>query len=229
MMRLKYYFVDILISIFGWILRSRKLSATEKVNIGCGLICLPGWVNIDGSLNALLGSRRFKLINRILYSLSGSSAYYSFSEYNRVIQECGLTFSDIRQGLPLQPQKTSFIFCCHFLEHLNQDDAKVFLKRCKESLKSGGSIRILVPDLDVAFKMYQSGQSKEMLEAFFYTSNRYDFSYHKYNYNFEILSEFLKEAGFTSILRCEFKKGLCPDIDVLDAYPEHSLIVEAIA
>ena len=44
-----------------------------KVNLGCGLQCLPGWINIDGSLTALFGSKKNSLINKILYKLAGSS------------------------------------------------------------------------------------------------------------------------------------------------------------
>lgn len=199
-----------------------------KVNLGCGLQCLPGWINIDGSLTALLGSKRFPIINKILYRLAGSSNYYSFGDYNKVIQNDDLKFYDLKKGVPIYTDSANVIYCSHFLEHLSKDDGKTFLKECYRSLKNGGLLRIAVPDLDFAMNMYKSGDIEKMQDLFFYTSPKYDFAAHKYNYNYQYLKDILENIGFKDVKKMSYRCGDCPNIDFLDVYPDHSLYVECI-
>jgi len=195
-------------------------------NLGCGLRCLPGWLNVDGSLTALFGSRRFSFINSILYKLAGASAFYSFQEYDEIIKKNHLLFYDLRNGVPFFDGSLDVIFTSHLLEHLNEWDGLNFISDCYRTLKSNGILRILVPNLDFAMKMYGEGKVDKMLRSFFYTSRHYDFHMHKYNYNFETLKKRLHDAGFKDIQKESFQHGECPNIDFLDIYPDHSLYVE---
>ena len=197
-----------------------------KVNLGCGLQCLPGWINIDGSLTALFGSKNFSFINKLLYKLAGSSDYYSFKDYNKVIQKDNLKFYNLQKRVPLVDNSTNVIYCSHFLEHLSKKDGRRFLEECFRSLKRGGLLRIAVPDLDFAIGMYQQGKVEEMQGLFFYTSENWDFSAHKHNYNFPYLKSILESIGFVDVSRMSYQSGTCPDIDYLDVYPDHSLYVE---
>jgi len=197
-----------------------------KVNLGCGLQCLPGWINIDGSLTALFGSKKNSLINKILYKLAGSSDYYSFADYNKVIQEDDLKFYNLQKMVPLSDNSADIVYCSHFLEHLNKDDGRHFLAECFRVLKPGGLLRIAVPDLDFAMAMYQAGKVEEMQGLFFYTSDNWDFTAHKHNYNFTYLQSILAKIGFVNSVKLSYRQGECPDIDYLDVYPEHSLYVE---
>ncbi len=195
-------------------------------NLGCGLRCLPGWQNVDGSLTALFGSRRLSSINDILYKLAGSSEFYTLEQYNEIIKNSGLLFFDLRDGVPFEDNSLDIIFTSHFLEHLTEADGLNFLKDCHRALKPGGLMRVLVPDLDFAAKLYASGKVDEMLRSFFYTSDRFDFHAHKYGYNFGSLEAHLKTVGFREVRKQDYRKGECPDIDSLDVYPGHSLFAE---
>lgn len=213
----------------SFLTKRRKISVSKGktwVNLGCGLHCLPGWINIDGSLTALLGSRRFKFINKALYRMAGSSEYYSWEEFNGIVQKNNLRFYDLRKGVPLKDNSADFIYASHFLEHLGKKDGNNFLKECFRALKEGGLMRIAVPDLDKAFEMYQKGETEKMLDLFFYTSDYADFSAHKYNYNFSFIKEVLERAGFREVAKKDYISGECPNLDFLDVYPEHSLYVE---
>lgn len=221
-----------LVSIVLWLASvaySRKRYATPAemsyANLGCGLRCLPGWLNVDGSLTGLLGSRRFSFINRVLYKLSGARAHYSFSEYNGIIRNSGLLFYDLRNGVPFADNSLDAVYASHFLEHLKESDGLHLLADAHRALKRRGILRILVPDLDEAFAMYKLGKVDEMLHTFFYTSEHYDFHMHKYNYNFQTLSARLEKLGFRDITKPKFREGRCPGVDFLDLY-ENSLIVE---
>lgn len=227
---IKKTLIKITVFVVSFLTKSRKIKVGKGktlVNLGCGLRCLPEWINIDGSLTAIFGSKKFAFINKLLYKLAGSSAYYTFKEFNYVIKKCGLRFYDLRQGVPFHDESVDVIYTSHLLEHLNKKDGENFIKECYRALKKGGLIRISVPDLDIAFKTYKEGKVKEMLDLFFYTSDTYDFHMHKYNYNFQTLKKLLEEANFIRAKKQSYQKGECPNIDFLDLYPDHSLYVEA--
>lgn len=228
---MKNFLINTIVSIASFFLSSRKIKTKKNekimVNAGCGLRCIPSWLNLDGSPTALFCSKKLTFLNRIMYMFAGSSAHYSFHEFNDIVKKCNLRFSDLRNGIPLKKEAADVIYASHFLEHLNKDDGKTFLHSCFFALKNGGILRIAVPDLDVAFSWYTHGDVERMLDMFFYTSKSYDFHMHKYNYNFSLLKQFLEEVGFKRIEKMSYQKGMCPDIDFLDVYPEHSLYVEA--
>lgn len=56
--------------------------------------------------------------------------------------------------LPFKDNSVSEIYCSHMLEHLDRKQALEFLQECKRVLKTGGSIRILVPDLQILINDY---------------------------------------------------------------------------
>lgn len=229
MLKIKNLLVDLSINIFSYLYKNVKYKNTEeiiKVNLGCGLQCLPGWINIDGSLTSLFGSKKNIFVNKLLYHLAGSSNYYSFEAYNKVIQTCNLRFFNLKNGVPLLEGSADIIYCSHFLEHLSKKDSGIFLKGCNSVLKNGGLLRVVVPDLDIAMGMYQEGNVDKMQDLFFYTSSKWDMAAHKYNYNFDYLKKILLSSGFRDIKKMSYKKGECPEIDYLDVYPEHSLYVE---
>lgn len=229
MKKIKVIIVKYFVSIFGYLYKNIEYKNTDtlvKVNLGCGLQCLPGWINVDGSLTALLGSKKFIIINKLLYRLAGSSDYYSFQAYNKIIQESGLKFYNLQKAVPLKSESSDIIYCSHFLEHLSKKDGKYFLQECHRTLKSGGLLRLAMPDLDIAMIMYQNGEVERMEDLFYYTSPDWDMAAHKYNYNFNYLKETLLSIGFKDVKKMTYKNGECPNIDYLDVYPDHSLYVE---
>ncbi|MEI6835565.1 MAG: methyltransferase domain-containing protein [Candidatus Falkowbacteria bacterium] len=229
MKKIKNFIVKEVVDLGSFFYKNTKYKTKEnpaKVNLGCGLQCLPGWINIDGSLTALFGSKKFSFINKLLYKLAGSSEYYSFETYNKVIQKDGLKFYNLIKGVPVKSDSADVIYCSHFLEHLNRNDGRFFLEECFRALKKGGLLRIAVPDLDFAFAMYERGEVEAMLGLFFYTSDDYSFTAHKHNYNFTYLKSILENLGFSSVVKLSYQQGECPGIDYLDVYPDHSMYVE---
>ena len=55
---------------------------------------------------------------------------------------------DITKGLPFQDNTIDACYSSHVLEHLTPDDGKNFLAEQFRVLKSGGIIRVVVPDLE---------------------------------------------------------------------------------
>ena len=226
--------IDLFINVVGKLKRNRKIypiidsrDGLTKINLGCGLSVAKGWLNIDGSLNAMFASWP-SWLHKTLYRLSGSRQYYSLAQYCTILGNHQFLHHDLSLSLPLHDRTVDYIYSSHFFEHLFLDDAVSLLAKCAQALKPGGMIRISVPDLAYAVSLYGLGRKTEMLEDYFFVVNKGSYlSRHKYMYDFDLLKTVLEQAGFSEIMRCEYRKGKTPDIETLDVYPDVSLFVEA--
>lgn len=199
-----------------------------RLNLGCGLAVAPGWLNIDGSLNALVASMP-SVMHLLVYRLTGARQYYSEQEYCRLLKEHTFMHHDLSTGIPLKDKVADYIFSSHFLEHLFRKDAYHLLRECHRVLKPGGVLRISIPDLEYAVSLYSSGQKERMLQNYFFVDD--DDSYyarHKYMYDYEMLESQLIKIGFSEITKCQYRQGRVPNIEILDNRPEESLFVEAV-
>lgn len=227
--------VDLSINAIGKIKRYHKIYPDKderdglvKVNLGCGLRVAKGWLNIDGSLNAMFASWPAWL-HKILYRLSGSRQYYSLEQYCEILENYRFLYHDLALSLPLHDNTVDFIYSSHFFEHIFKDDAASLLKACAQALKPGGRIRISIPDLAYAVSLYGLGKKTEMLEDYFFVAGKGSYlARHKYMYDFDLIKTALEQAGFSGVTRCEYQQGETPDIELLDVYPEVSLFVEAV-
>jgi SAM-dependent methyltransferase len=227
-------FIDFGISLLGKAKRNRKVVAAAdirdgkvKINLGCGLRVAKGWLNIDGSLNALIASWPGWL-HSLIYRYTGSHNYYSVEDYCGILGGNDFLYHDLSLSLPLQKNSVDFIYSSHFFEHLFKDDAADLLESCALALKPGGTIRISIPDLAYAVKLYGLGKKTEMLDNYFFVEGKGSYlARHKYMYDFELIKVALEKAGFSQVTRCEYLQGKTPDIEMLDIYPEVSLFVEA--
>lgn len=218
--------------LFGKLKRHQRVAIstahrTVKINLGCGLAVAPGWINIDGSLNAVVATLP-RCAHRLAYRFTGASQFYSETDYLRLLSEHEFIHHDLSYGIPLPEGVADFIYSSHFIEHLFRKDAENLLRDSWRVLKIGGTIRVSVPDLEYACSLYAAGEKAKMLENYFFVSG--DDSYyarHKYMYDYPMFAELLARAGFRDIRRCAFRKGCTPDLDLLDNRPEESLFVEA--
>ncbi len=198
-----------------------------RLNLGCGLAVAQGWFNVDGSLNALIAGLP-RPFHGIAYRMTGANRYYSKEEYCRLLGNHIFVHHDLAYGIPFHDETVDFVYSSHFLEHLYRADAQRILSESYRVLKPGGTIRVSVPDLEYAVSLYHSGKRHEMLGNYFFVEDDDShYARHKYMYDFDLLSEALSSAGFTGIRRCEYQKGLTPDLEKLDNRPEESLFVEA--
>ena len=61
---------------------------------------------------------------------------------------------DLAKGLPFPDASFEVVYHSHFLEHLQKEQATFFLKECYRILRSGGVIRVVVPDLEQISRSY---------------------------------------------------------------------------
>ena len=201
--------INFSVHLVGKIRRNRKVCPPKdvrdglvKINLGCGLRVAKGWINIDGSLNAMFATWP-NWMHKILYRLSGARQYYSLENYCDILTSHQFLHHDLALSLPLFDSTVDFIYSSHFFEHLFKDDAALLLKACANALKDGGIIRISVPDLAYAISLYSAGQKIEMLEDYFFVSSKGSYlARHKYMYDFDLLKTvmgkitFLNKRGF---------------------------------
>jgi len=205
--------------------RVRTKAGVVKVNLGGGLEVAPGWINVDGSVHALLAGAPVQVL-RVLYRQSGGvKRFLSETEYLRRLTEHEFIFADFTNGIPFQDHSVDYVFCSHVLEHFHAADGLRLLSEVRRVLKQGGIARICVPDLARALDHYQRGDKHAAL-AYFFKGEHAGFDQHRYMYDYELLAAAMSEAGFSEIRQCHFREGSVPDLDQLDNRPEQTLYVE---
>jgi predicted SAM-dependent methyltransferase len=61
---------------------------------------------------------------------------------------------DIMKGLPYGSNEFDAVYHSHMLEHIDRNQAPLFLRECHRVLKKGGIIRVVVPDLERIAREY---------------------------------------------------------------------------
>jgi predicted SAM-dependent methyltransferase len=221
--------IDVATQFLTWTKRRQRVIPTDaivKVNLGSGLSVAPGWINVDGSLNALLSTLPASLFS-VAYRLSGCRRWYSEEEYARILKGHRFIHHDFRYGLPFPDHSVDFLYSSHLLEHLFRTEAEKLLAEAYRVLKVDGMLRLCVPDLEYAIALYQDGSKMGALEYFFVDERTGQLGRHQYMYDFDMLRALLVRTGFCDVRRCSYRQGDVPDIDRLDNRPEETLIVEA--
>ena len=201
----------------------------EKINlnIGCGLTVCENWINIDGSLNCIAAGLP-SMFKKITYRLSGvyHNKNYNLESYVNLLSENEFLHHDLSKSIPFHDGTVTNIFSSHFLEHLKQKDGIKLLQEIYRCLKTGGRLRLSVPDLSYAVGLYPQEKDK-MLDQYFFINHLNDYSNHKYMYDYEMLYNILKNIGFIKISRSAYKGSDFLDCNMLDNREEDSLFVEA--
>jgi SAM-dependent methyltransferase len=157
----------------------------------------------------------------------GVRRYVSRDDYIRSLRHHDYVFYNLERGVPLDSNVADYVYSSHVLEHFHQEDAARLIADMYRVLKPGGIVRVCVPDLEIAVRLYQQGHKHQAL-AYFFAPSWYDlFAQHHYMYDYELLTELLRTQGFVAIRRCQYREGATPDLDKLDNRPEETLYVEA--
>jgi SAM-dependent methyltransferase len=119
------------------------------LNVGCGLRMHNGWTNLDFSPYARLARYRgaAALARRV-----GLLSERRFARLQSV--DTDILVWDIRRGLPFKDDTLDVVYHSHTLEHLPRGTAPTFLNECRRVLRSGGVLRVVVPDLQELVASY---------------------------------------------------------------------------
>jgi len=94
------------------------------------------------------------------------------------------------------------VYMCHILEHIKQDSLKKVLLEMKRILKKGGILRLSVPDFDRIIEIYNgTGNDINAIRHPLMGGQNHEYSIHYSVFNYQYLSELLREVGFQKIVR----------------------------
>jgi predicted SAM-dependent methyltransferase len=120
------------------------------LNVGCGAVRPPNWINTDSSMNALIQKIPFggkslakKIIKSSVYA-SDNVKYMNLNKYWK--------FDD---------ESVDIVYASHIFEHLSEKATKIFLIESLRVLKVGGVLRLAIPDLYKLSKKYLNGYEKK--------------------------------------------------------------------
>lgn len=118
------------------------MTALVRVNVGCGQTPTPHWINFDNSLSVRIAGSP---LSRLLPCRSRE-----FAEVARkhMIRHAPAT------RLPFASASVDVLYSSHMMEHLDQEEARAFLKEARRVLRPGGYIRLALPDLRVHVDHY---------------------------------------------------------------------------
>jgi predicted SAM-dependent methyltransferase len=149
-------------------------------------------------------------------------------------------FWDCRRGLPFSDNRVAAVYCEHVFEHFHPEtEARLFVRGCLRCLRSGGVLRIVVPDAGAYLHAYT--HSWERLAALSpleqthegWREKRINYKgltnvystkmqlinevfrqggQHKYAYDEQTLLLVLREAGFSNVIRQSFGVSLDKDM-----------------
>jgi predicted SAM-dependent methyltransferase len=115
-----------------------------RLNLGCGSLRPLGWINTDSSINAnvqkipLIGKQIAKMFNPVEY------------------ESDNFVYMNLNKSWNYANDSVDVVYASHLFEHLTLNSTDVFLKEAYRTLKPGGVIRIVVPDLYKICKKYIS-------------------------------------------------------------------------
>jgi SAM-dependent methyltransferase len=197
--------------------------SARKLHLGCFDKPAEGWVNTDVTPHIWVAKipggayllHRFGKISADRYE------QHKLGVFKKV------RYLNVTRPFPYRSGAFDAVFSCHMLEHLRPQDAEFCLAECFRVLAARGVCRIVVPDLDLLVSNYNSDQPEEFLAGVYEpTKGVRGKNTHRWLYNTNSLVSLLRRVGFQEAYKCDYHKGRCPDIDVLDNRPGGSLFVE---
>jgi predicted SAM-dependent methyltransferase len=172
-----------------------------KLHLGCGTVHLDGWINIDRERGADL--RR-----------------------------------DVRRPLPFDDGAASLIYHEHLMEHLTVEEGRACLRDWFRLLRPGGVLRIATPDLAYVVERYQGewrDQAWLQLPEYAFIQTRAEMVNvamrwwgHHFLYDGEELERRMREAGFTTVRRCNLGASTVPELAGLETRDDSRLILEGV-
>lgn len=105
------------------------------------------------------------------------------------------------------------IYACHVLEHFKRTETIKVLMEWNRVLKSGGTLRLAVPDFESLIKVYKKTGDLKLILGPLVGRQDYPENTHYNIFDYACLKEHLESAGFKDIRRYDWKKTIHKDYD----------------
>ena len=205
-----------------------------KINLGCGPGGIDGWINYDWGLLPLIN--KFPFVVKMLVKIKAINPSY-------ITRWPKFFLFDIRKKFKENNSSTDVVYCSQVLEHLEYWQALDVSKEVYRILKKGGIYRVSVPDAQKIMSLYKKNKNADMMakniwgfeknikpQNWLQKIGRYFIRDHQWLFDEQSMIKLLSSAGFNKIKICDYRIGMCPDIDELDLvdHQKTSLYIEAI-
>lgn len=195
-------------------------SSEIKLNIGCGLSGIAGWHNLDNSPSILLS--RVPVIRTI----------FNTPPWPRDVQRY-----DVRKGLPFPPNTVKYIYLSHSFHQFTRNESLALAKNCWQVLQPGGTMRVVVPDLERCAREYLADPDPLASEKFLQRVSLHhswrDFFHPGSSvtqmFDSRSLVHMLRATGFEQVEPSTYRVSAIPEIDQieLEVRRRESIYVEA--
>jgi len=196
-----------------------------KINMGCGDTPTEGWHNYDNSW-----SIRFAK-NKVFTYILKKTGFFSVSQLNFIsfAENENILWANGIKMIPENDSTVDVVYSSHMIEHFEKEDVALFFKEVRRILKSGGIIRLAVPDIkQQAEKYLKDGDADEFIETTYltrkYPKTIFDkIKYliigdrnHQWMYDGKSLCKLLSSAGFKEPCILEPSLTTIPEPGMLD-------------
>lgn len=219
------------------------------INLGAGLQSAEGWTNYDRSRVIVVARRPWlraavRLAHRI--GIASKNDVLDWPKATRSV--------DVAKGIPHADNSVDVVYTSHMLEHLRPGAMEFVLRECHRVLRSGGVLRVVVPDLRLGASKFVAGErdffelggDQPLADGFvawlaMQTSSkggrieravrrvlRTDEAGHMWMYDGESMSRRIAEAGFSDVAIRLFGESSSDAAAQLDSRPHDSVHVDAI-
>jgi predicted SAM-dependent methyltransferase len=197
------------------------------VNLGCGPVQPPGWVNVDGSHRARLAGH-LPALDRFLTRLKVLSP----TEFGPQV-----TVHNLFRPLPFASDSVACVYAGEVWEHFEYPDAARLTAECLRVLAPGGVLRVCVPDGPTFWRRYLELYEAQMARpkadrtaqplhdhvAMFFreicTRKRLFGSMghtHKWQFDEVQLVALFEAAGFRDVARMPYHRSRIPDVAAVE-------------
>ena len=121
--------------------------------------------------------------------------------------------SDVSDLSMFEDNSVDLIYACHVLEHFKRYETDGVLQEWYRVLKSGGILRVSVPDFEAIVTVYEKYRDMELVMGLLYGGQDYKHNFHHVGFDFKYLGELLKKVGFKNIHRYNWQKTIHKDYD----------------
>jgi len=195
-----------------------------KLHLGAFEQIHPGWVNTD--ITPHLYIARVPGLPRLLEAAGLLNERQIRCYRDGVYRQ--LNRLDVSRRFPFRDGSVQAIHGSHMLASVPRDVAQNCLNECFRVLQPGGVLRISIVDLDQAVADYNPESPDAFVDLMFcLDASKKAKNRNWWHYNERSLADRLRLAGFQVIERREYRKGRCPDVEIIDSRP-NSLFVEAM-
>ncbi|MBM4370251.1 MAG: methyltransferase domain-containing protein [Deltaproteobacteria bacterium] len=117
-------------------------------------------------------------------------------------------------SLPMiQDESVEVIYACHVLEHFLRQEVPRVLQEWHRILRTGGILRLAVPDFAAICRWYVQGGSLKDVMGLLFGGQTYLYNFHHIVFDHVSLQELLLQAGFSRVHGYDWRTTEHADLD----------------